>query len=80
LYLLSGLTFACLVLGIFAIDEDEPSTEEDRRVDWVGAALITSGLVLIVFVLSDTPSTREGWKSFRESLFVFLHFTFFHTL
>ena len=80
MYLLSGLTFACLVLGIFAIDEDEPSTEEDRRVDWVGAALITSGLVLIVFVLSDTPSTREGWKSFRESLFVFLHFTFFHTL
>lgn len=76
LYLLSGLTFACLVLGIFAIDEDEPSTEEDRRVDWIGAALITSGLILIVFVLSATPSTREGWKAPRESS-VLLQCTFF---
>jgi len=76
--LLSGFTFACLVLGIFVIDEDEPSTEEDRRVDWIGAALITSGLILIVFVLGDAPSTREGWKALRElsvflQLYVFSH-------
>ena len=25
--------------GIFAIDEDEPSTEEDRRVGWIGVTL-----------------------------------------
>jgi hypothetical protein len=67
MYLLSGFTFACLVLGFFAIDRDEPSTEEDRRVDWIGAALVTSGLVLIGYVLSDTPSTPEGWRALRES-------------
>ncbi|KAN0121010.1 efflux transporter [Russula decolorans] len=63
LYLLSGFTFACLVLGFFTIDEDEPSTEEDRRVDWIGATLITCGLILIIFVLSDTPTARKGWKN-----------------
>ncbi len=65
--MLSGFTFACLVLGFFIIDEDEPSTEEDKRVDWIGAALITCGLILIVFVLSDTPTAREGWRNPRES-------------
>lgn len=72
LYLLSGFTFACLVLGFFAIDEDEPSSEEDMRVDWIGAILITCGLILIVFVLSDTPTAREGWRNPRESS-VFLY-------
>jgi hypothetical protein len=67
MYLLSAFTFTCLVLGFFVIDRDEPSTEEDRRVDWIGAALVTTGLVLIVFILSDTPSTREGWRALRGS-------------
>ncbi|KAH9977519.1 efflux transporter [Russula compacta] len=72
LYLLSGFTFACLILGFFAIDEDEPSTEEDRRVDWIGATLITSGLMLIVFVLNNTPASREGWRAPHiVGLFVF---------
>jgi hypothetical protein len=56
-----------MVLGFFAIDEDEPSTEEDRRVDWIGATLITCGLILIAFVLSDTPTAQEGWRNPRES-------------
>lgn len=64
---MSGFTFACLILGFFAIDEDEPSTEEDRRVDWIGATLITGGLILIVFVLSDMPTARDGWKNPRET-------------
>jgi hypothetical protein len=67
LYLLSGFTFACLILGFFVIDEDEPSTEEDKRVDWIGATLITGGLILIVFVLSDMPTARDGWRNPRES-------------
>ncbi|KAH9967497.1 efflux transporter [Russula dissimulans] len=59
LYLWSGFTFAFLVMGFFVIDGDEPSTEEDRRVDWIGAILITSGLLLIIFVLSDTSTARD---------------------
>ena len=60
-YLSTGLTAACLILGLFSIDPDEPSTETDQRVDWLGALLITTGLVLIVFVLSDGEIV--GWKT-----------------
>ncbi|KAH9072349.1 efflux transporter [Lactarius deliciosus] len=62
-FLLSGIALASMVLGFFVFEEDEPSTEEDTRVDWIGAVLITAGLVLIVFVLSDSPTARKGWKS-----------------
>ncbi|KAI9433578.1 MFS general substrate transporter [Lactarius indigo] len=65
MFLFAGVSFAWMMLGLFAFDEDEPSTEEDKRVDWIGAALITAGLVLIVFVLSDSPSARKGWKNPR---------------
>jgi hypothetical protein len=54
-----------MVLGFFAIDKDEPSTE-DKRVDWIGAFLVTSGLILIVFVLNDSPTARKGWRNPRE--------------
>lgn len=46
---------------MFSIDPDEPSTETDRRIDWLGALLVTAGLVLIVFVLSDGEIV--GWKT-----------------
>lgn len=59
-----------MILGFFVIEEDEPSTEDDQRVDWIGAALVTAGLVLIVFVLSDVPTAHKGWKSPREFLFL----------
>ena len=55
-----------MILGFFIFEKDEPSTEEDKRVDWIGAALVTAGLVLIVFVLSDAPTARKGWKNSRE--------------
>ncbi|KAH9004480.1 efflux transporter [Lactarius hatsudake] len=62
MFLFAGVSFAWMMLGLFAFEKDEPSTEEDKRVDWIGAALITAGLVLIVFVLSDLPTARKGWK------------------
>ncbi|KAI0306084.1 hypothetical protein B0F90DRAFT_1695908 [Multifurca ochricompacta] len=60
--MLSGITLTCLILGFFVIAKDEPSTEEDQRVDWIGATLITSGLILIVFVLTDLPAAHKGWR------------------
>jgi len=41
-------------------------SEEDERVDWIGASLVTAGLVLIVLVLSDAPTARKGWKNPHE--------------
>ena len=58
-YLASGLGTACLILGLLSIDADLPSTETDRRIDWLGALLATTGLVFIVFVLSDGEIV--GW-------------------
>ncbi|KAF7327956.1 Glycoside hydrolase family 38 protein [Mycena kentingensis (nom. inval.)] len=39
------------------------STEKDRRVDWLGGFLVTAGLVLLVFVLSQGPVASNGWKT-----------------
>lgn len=65
-YLAAGLSGGVLILGLFSIDADVPYSnahgeKEDRRVDWIGAWLITTGLVLIVFVLSDGEIV--GWKT-----------------
>ncbi|KAF7980644.1 hypothetical protein HWV62_37456 [Athelia sp. TMB] len=57
----AGLSAATTVLGMFSIDADLPSTEKDTRVDWLGALLVTAGLVLIVFVLSE--GEIAGWKT-----------------
>lgn len=62
-YFTTGLTFLCLVGGIFAIDRDLPSTETDRRLDWIGAALVSVGLVLIVFVLSQGEIASQKWRT-----------------
>lgn len=63
MFLFAGVSLACTILGFLVFEEDEPSAEEDKRIDWIGAALITVGLVLIVFVLSDLPTARNGWKT-----------------
>ncbi|KDR72245.1 hypothetical protein GALMADRAFT_74165 [Galerina marginata CBS 339.88] len=62
-YLFSGLTFLCFIGGLVSIDDDVPSEEEDKRVDWVGAAFVTAGLVLIVFVLSQGEIAPEKWST-----------------
>ncbi|KAF4568237.1 hypothetical protein EYR40_010365 [Pleurotus pulmonarius] len=41
----------------------EEGEEEDRRVDWLGAFLVTAGLVLIVFVLSDGEVAPRQWAT-----------------
>ncbi|KAH9924328.1 efflux transporter [Epithele typhae] len=52
-FLLTGLSFLCCVGAWYSFDADEPYYSEDRRLDWIGAFLITVGLTFIVFVLSD---------------------------
>ncbi|KJA16451.1 hypothetical protein HYPSUDRAFT_207046 [Hypholoma sublateritium FD-334 SS-4] len=62
-YLLSGLTTLCLVGGFISFDKDIPSDEADKRIDWVGAFLITAGLVLVVFVLGDGEIAPKKWRT-----------------
>src|ERR1700720_386163 len=60
-YFATGLGALSLVLGMLSIDSDIPSSETDRRCDWLGALLVTAGFVLIVFVLSDGEIV--GWST-----------------
>lgn len=46
-----------------SFDADKPSTETVKRVDWIGASLITVGLVLIMFVLGQGELAPQGWKT-----------------
>jgi MFS family permease len=62
-FLMAGLGLLCFMGGVLVIDKDTPSTEPDRRVDWIGAFLVTTGLVLIVFVLSDGSIAEHGWST-----------------
>ena len=53
-----------------SIDNDVPSEEADKRIDWLGALLSTGGLVLIVFVLSQGDLAPQGWATPCKSLFI----------
>jgi MFS family permease len=80
-YLAFGLTILCIISALsFDADpplprgdyrhtedgkEKEISASEDRRVDWLGAFLVTAGLVLVIFALSDGPV--DGWKTSCQS-------------
>jgi hypothetical protein len=61
--MMAGVACLCAVGGFLVIDPDVPSTETDKRVDWVGAFLVTTGLVLLVFVLSQGSLAPNGWKT-----------------
>jgi len=52
-----------MIMGYLTIDPDIPSVEADQRVDWLGGFLITTGLVLIVYVLSDGEVAPDGWAT-----------------
>ncbi|KAG8794647.1 hypothetical protein FRC17_008264, partial [Serendipita sp. 399] len=60
-YFTAALGTLVLLAGHFAMDPDSHHTSEDKRVDWVGAFLVTSGLVLFTFALGDAPTV--GWSS-----------------
>ena len=60
---MAGICALAMAAGALSIDADEPSTEPDRRVDWLGAFLVTAGLVLVIFVLSDGETAPKQWKT-----------------
>ncbi|TRM60184.1 major facilitator superfamily domain-containing protein [Schizophyllum amplum] len=62
-YFMACLAFVCFAGGLLTMPPDPPSTEKDRRVDWLGALLSSSGLVLIVFVLADGEEAPNKWAT-----------------
>ncbi|KAG2073085.1 MFS general substrate transporter [Suillus decipiens] len=62
-YLAAATSAFTGVTGLISFDADAPSSEVVKRVDWIGASLVTTGLVLIVFVLGQGEIASDGWKT-----------------
>ncbi|KAG1736334.1 major facilitator superfamily domain-containing protein [Suillus lakei] len=62
-YLAAATSAMIGVSGLISFDADVPSSEAVKRVDWIGASLVTMGLVLIVFVLGQGEVASDGWKT-----------------
>lgn len=62
LYCVAGLAFAVSICAFFLIPNDG-SHSSDRRVDWIGAVLVTVGLIFLLFAVSDGENAPNGWKT-----------------
>ncbi|OWZ80201.1 efflux protein [Cryptococcus neoformans Bt85] len=62
LYCVAGLAFAVSICAFFLVPNDG-SHSSDRRVDWIGAALVTVGLIFLLFAISDGENAPDGWKT-----------------
>ncbi|KAK6902850.1 efflux protein [Kwoniella mangroviensis CBS 10435] len=62
LFLLAGLAFFISVVALFTIPSDVPHSD-DKRIDWIGAALVTVGLILLQFTISAGQTAPHGWKT-----------------
>ncbi|KZT59809.1 MFS general substrate transporter [Calocera cornea HHB12733] len=61
-FVMAGIA-AVTFIGAFLTFPPDAPLSEDRRVDWVGAFLITVGLVLFTFVLGQGQIAPQGWKT-----------------
>ncbi|KAG2341241.1 efflux transporter [Suillus weaverae] len=59
-YLVAATSALSGIIGMISFDADVTSTE---AVDWIGASIVTIGLVLIVFVLGQGEVASQGWKT-----------------
>ncbi|KAG2340747.1 MFS general substrate transporter [Suillus weaverae] len=59
-YLVAAMSTLTSISGMISFDADVTFTE---AVDWIGASLVTVGLVLIVFVLGQGEVASQGWKT-----------------
>lgn len=60
-YVFAGLASLAGVAVLLAVPRDPPQSDADRRVDWIGAAIITSSLVVLQFVLAQGQVV--GWAT-----------------
>ncbi|KAJ2916092.1 hypothetical protein MD484_g4337, partial [Candolleomyces efflorescens] len=64
LWLMAGVTALSALMGIVSVKPDrQEELPRDKRVDWLGSFLVTAGLVLIVFVLSQGEIAPQRWET-----------------
>jgi hypothetical protein len=55
-----------IVIGFFVIPKDDASlrrADEDRRIDWIGGFIVTAGLCLFCFSLTESGIAENGWST-----------------
>ncbi|KAL7425106.1 hypothetical protein Q5752_000794 [Cryptotrichosporon argae] len=62
LWVFTGLSAAAGATAWLVVPADRP-TSADKRIDWIGAALVTLGLVFVQFAVSDGQGAPDGWKT-----------------
>lgn len=62
LWLFAGMAAFVAVAACFVVLPDR-HLDPDRRIDWAGAALVTCGLVLLMFAISSAEAAPQGWRT-----------------
>ena len=62
MWTIAALSAALSVIAIIWVPKDNVNVV-DKRVDWIGAALVTVGLIFVMFVVSDGSTAPNGWAT-----------------
>lgn len=62
-YLLAGIVTLLGVASYFIIPPDRPNPTADRRIDWLGGALVTAGVFLFTFSLTESGHAVNSWRT-----------------
>lgn len=62
----ASLAILAAIAIIITAPADKIDDKADRRVDWIGAALITVSLILLTFVLGEGEVSSKGWATPRS--------------
>ena len=60
----AGLSFSTAIVAYFSIPSDYQERKNLRvKMDWLGTILISSGLILVVFAITDSAHAPRGWAT-----------------
>ena len=60
----AGLVATTIVAAIFAVPNDmATSMKRGVKMDWLGSFLVVSGLILVVFAITDASHAPHGWRT-----------------
>jgi len=63
LFLIAVMAMFIIIIGTFFIPSEPPKKEAaDRRLDWIGAGIISLSLCLFSFSINQGGLVDRGWK------------------
>ncbi|KAG8923575.1 hypothetical protein FRC00_006067 [Tulasnella sp. 408] len=62
-FILCGMAALSAISVFLVVPKDVRDENRDKRVDWVGAGLVTASLVLLLFALAQGEVAPSGWKT-----------------